>query len=190
MINLQSIQWKIHLDPGTAPDPQEWFRVLGTWIPDSPEIFVDVCDYSHVEDGPVVFLSGHHVAYSLDASGRRLGLVYEGRQPVDGTNAEKLSASLTAILKATLRLESDTSFQHKPLFLGGDLKFIVNSRAIAPNNESTFAELKPELESLLGQIYGTGNFSMTRDPDVRQRFAVHVKAFTPISVTSALKKLG
>jgi len=190
MIDLQHIQWKIHLEASAAPDPHEWFRVFGTWIPDSPEIFVDVCDYSHVEDGPVVFLSGHHVAYSLDATGRRMGLVYEGRQPVSGTNAEKLLTSLTAILNAAVRLESDASFQQKPVFSGDDLKFIVNSRAVAPNNEDSFAALKPELDSLLGKIYGAENFSMTRDPDVRQRFAVQVKALKPVSVAKALKMLG
>src|SRR5690606_15524340 len=70
-MNLQNIQWKLHLDESTVGNPHDWFKAFGTWIPDSPEVFVDVADYSHVQDGPVIFLSGHNECYSLDATGRR-----------------------------------------------------------------------------------------------------------------------
>ena len=84
-INLQNIQWKLHLDESAVGTPHEWFKAFAPWIPDSPEVFVDVADYAHVEDGPVVFLSGHNVCYSLDSAGRRHGLLYERRQPAEGT---------------------------------------------------------------------------------------------------------
>ena len=189
-MDLQNIQWKIHLNNGAAMEPHEWFKALGTWIPDSPEVFVDVADYSHVEDGPVVFLSGHSVCYSLDGTGRRLGLLYERRQPAEGSNAEKLNESLLSLLQHSALLEADTSFTHKPDFLAGDIKFIVNNRGIAPNNDATFAIVKPELEALLDKVYGAGAYTMTREPDARQRFMVHVKANTWVSVAAALKSLG
>ena len=87
-------------------------------------------------------------------------------------------------------LESDATFKNKPKFVAGDLKFIVNNRAIAPNNDATLAALKPELEALLNKVYGTGGYTLTREPDVKQRFIVHVKAKAPVTVTEALKKLG
>jgi len=189
-MNLQNIQWKIHLADGATPNPHEWFKSLGTWIPDSPEVFVDVADYSHVEDGPVIFLSGHNVAYSLDAAGRRLGLLYERRQPVDGTNTEKLEESLKSTLQHAALLEADASFTAKPDFVAGDIKFIVNNRGIAPNNDTTFATLKPQLETLLDKVYGPGAYSIKREQDSRQRFTVHVKANTWVSVAAALKSLG
>ena len=189
-MNLQNIQWKIHLADGYTADPHEWFKVFATWIPDSPEVFVDVADYTHVEDGPVIFLSGHNVCYSLDGAGRRHGLLYERRQPVEGENPDKLQASLKELLEHAAQLESDTIFKAKPDFLAGDLKFIVNNRGIAPNNDETFAAVKPELEALLDKVYGAGAYKLTREPDARQRFMVHVKANTWVSVPAALKTLG
>ena len=189
-MNLQNIQWKIHLAEGSAPDPHEWFRVFGTWIPDSPEVFVDVADYSHVEDGPVVFLSGLHACYSLDGTGHRLGLLFDRRFPEDGNNAEKLAGSLGKALQAAKRLEDDATFAKKPVFLAGDLSLIVNNRALAPNTEATFAAVKPELEAVLGKIFGAGAFSLKRDPDPKQRFMVRVKASKPIAVAEALQRLG
>jgi len=190
IMDLQNIQWKLHLADGSSPDPHEWFKAFATWIQGSPEVFVDVADYSHVEDGPVIFLSGHIVCYSLDGAGRRLGLLYERRQPAEGSNAEKLRESLTSLLKHAQLLEDDETFTRKPKFLAGDIKFIVNNRGIAPNNEATFAALKPELEPLLAKVYGPGAFTLTREPDTRQRFMVYVKAKTPVTVGEALKKLG
>ena len=189
-MDLQNIQWKIHLDGSQAPNPHEWFKVFATWIPDSPEVFVDVADYSHVQDGPVIFLSGHNVAYTLDATNRRLGLLYERRQPAEGSNAEKLNESLTSTLKHAALLEADAGFADRPKFLAGDIKFIVNNRGIAPNNDATFATLKPELEALLNKVYSAGAYTLTREFDSRQRFMVHVKAKAAVSVTEALKKLG
>jgi hypothetical protein len=189
-MNLQNIQWKLHLADGSSPDPHEWFKAFATWIPNSPEVFVDVADYSHVEDGPVIFLSGHIVCYSLDGAGRRLGLLYERRQPAEGSNPEKLKESLTSLLKHAQLLESDETFKSKPKFLAGDIKFIVNNRGIAPNNEATFAAIKPELEALLGKVYGTDAFTLNRESDPRQRFMVHIKAKAPVTVAEALKKLG
>ena len=189
-MNLQNIQWKIHLEDGSTPNVHEWFKVFGTWIPDSPEVFVDVADYSHVQDGPVVFLSGHNVVYSLDGTGRRLGLLYERRQPADGSNAEKLSESFTSLVKHAALLEADETFKGKTKFLASDIKFFLNNRGIAPNNDATFARLKPELEALFDKVYGIGAYTLTREPDARQRFTVHVKANTWFSVAAVVKNLG
>jgi hypothetical protein len=190
MINLQNIQWKLHLDEATVGDHHDWFKVFATWIPDSPEVFVDVADYSHVTNGPVIFLSGHLEAYTLDNTTGRHGLLYERRQPAEGTNPEKLKASLKTLLAHASLVENDATFKTKPKFLAGDLKFIVNNRAIAPNTDETLAAVKPELSALLDAVYGAGNYTLEREQDKRQRFTVHVKAKSAVSVSDALAKLG
>ncbi len=189
-INLQNVQWKLHLDEATVGDHHDWFKVFSTWIPDSPEVFVDVADYSHVTDGPVVFLSGHNECYSLDRTGGRPGLLYERRQPVETDNPETLRASLKTTLSHAARAEADATFKIAPRLLAGDVKFIVNNRAIAPNNDETFAALKPDLDALFSTVYGAGNYTLEREQNPRQRFMVHVKAKAPVSVAEALAKLG
>lgn len=189
-INLQNVQWKIHLDEATVGDHHDWFKVFSTWIPDSPEVFVDVADYSHVTHGPVIFLSGHNECYSLDNTTGRHGLLYERRQPVETETPETLRASLKTTLAHAARAEDDATFKVKPKFLAGDVKFIVNNRAIAPNTDETFAALKPELATLFDAVYGAGAYTLEREQDPRQRFMVHVKAKAPVSVAEALAKLG
>lgn len=189
-INLQNIQWKLHLDESTVGDPHNWFKAFAPWIPDSPEVFVDVADYAHVTDGPVIFLSGHNVCYTLDKTTGRYGLLYERRQPAEGTNPEKLQGSLKELLEHAARLEADAIFPVKPKFFAGDLKFILNNRGIAPNNDETLAAVKPELSALLDKVYGAGAYTLTREQDKRQRFMVHVKANADVTVNDALKKLG
>lgn len=189
-INLQNVQWKIHLDEATVGDHHDWFKVFGTWIPDSPEVFVDVADYSHVTNGPIIFLSGHNEAYTLDNTTGRLGLLYERRQPVETENPETLKASLKTTLTHASWVEGDATFKTKPKFLAGDVKFIVNNRAIAPNNDETLAALKPELTALFDTVYGAGNYTLEREQDARQRFSVYVKTKAPVSVAEALAKLG
>jgi hypothetical protein len=149
-----------------------------------------VADYSHVQDGPVIFLSGHNECYSLDSTGRRHGLLYERRQPAEGTNAEKLTTSLKTLLAHAALVEGDATFKVKPKFLTGDVKFIVNNRAIAPNTDETLSTVKPELDALLSRIYGTGGYTLEREVDPKQRFIVHVKAKSAVTVADALKKLG
>jgi hypothetical protein len=39
-MNLQNIQWKLHLDEKTVGDPHDWFKAFATWIPDSPELIL------------------------------------------------------------------------------------------------------------------------------------------------------
>jgi hypothetical protein len=189
-INLQNVQWKLHLDESTVGDHHDWFKVFGTWIVGSPEVFVDVADYSHVTDGPVIFLSGHNEAYTLDKTTGRHGLLYERRQPVETQNAQTLHDSLKTTLAHAALVEGDATFKTKPKFLAGDVKFIVNNRAIAPNNDETLATLQPELDALFSKIYGAGNYTLTREQDKRQRFMLHVKANSAVTVADALAKLG
>ena len=89
-MNLQFLNWKIFLDNPAEVESEEFFRVWNAWIPDSPEVFVDVADYAHVNDGPLIVLVGHYLNFSLDSGDRRLGLLYDYKQPMEGANDEKL----------------------------------------------------------------------------------------------------
>jgi hypothetical protein len=191
-MNLQYLNWKIYLENPAAAEPDEWFKVLSTWIPDAPEIFIDVADYKHVQDGPVTLLVGHYVNYSLDANGRRLGLLYDYKHPIEGTNEEKLLSSLQGVLRVAKRLEEDPGFasKSKPEFKAGDLRLIVNSRAVAPNTPETLEAVKPDLVKVLAKAYGEGGFSLEHLTDPRQRFMVQVIAKGTPNLSEVIKRLG
>ncbi len=189
-MDLQYLNWKVYLDNPAEAEPHEWFKVLNDWIPDSPEIFVDVADYAHVQDGPVVILVGHYLNLSLDHTGRRLGLLYDYKHPMDGSNEDKLKSSLLGLLRAAKRLEDEAGFGKKPRFKAGELRFIVNSRAIAPNSAETLEAVGPELTKVLAKACGEGGFTVEHLPDPRQRFMVQVKAKASPSLADLIQRLA
>jgi hypothetical protein len=189
-MDLQYLNWKVYLDNEAETEPDEWFEVLNGWIPDSPEIFIDVADYKHVQDGPVVILVGHYLNLSLDHTGRRLGLLYDYKHPMEGSNEDKLRSSLLGLLRAAKRLEDESGFGHKPKFKAGELRFIVNSRAIAPNSAETLEAVKPELAKLLAKAFGEGAFTVEHDADPRQRFMVEVKAKGAPALADLIQRLA
>ncbi|MDQ3002824.1 MAG: hypothetical protein M3Y08_16370 [Fibrobacterota bacterium] len=189
-MNLQYLNWKIDLENPAEAEPHEWFKVFSTWIPDAPEIFIDVADYQHVPDGPVTLLVGHYVNYSLDAVDRNLGLLYDYKHPIEGSNEEKILSSLLGLFRVAKRLEDDAGFSHKPKFKAGSLRFIVNSRAIAPNSAETLEAVKPDLVKVLAKAFGEGGFSIEHLTNPRQRFSVQVSAKGTPDLAEVLKRLG
>jgi len=189
-MDLQYLNWKVYLDNPAEAEPDEWFKVFNGWIPDSPEIFIDVADYKHVQDGPVTVLVGHFLNLSLDHSGRRLGLLYDYKHPMAGDNEEKLKSSLLGLLRAAKRLEDEAGFGHKPKFKAGQLRFIVNSRAIAPNSAETLESVKPELVKVLARVFGEGAFSVEHLADPRQRFMVQITAKGNPALADLIQRLA
>jgi hypothetical protein len=189
-MDLQYLNWKVYLDDAAETEPDEWFKVFNGWIPDSPEIFIDVADYKHVQDGPVVILVGHYLNLSLDHTGRRLGLLYDYKHPMEGSNEDKLKSSLLGLLRAAKRLEDETGFGHRPKFKAGELRLIVNSRAIAPNSAETLEAVKPELAKVLDRVFGEGAFTVEHQADPRQRFMVEVKATGAPALADLIQRLA
>ncbi len=189
-MNLQQLNWKMHLSNPGDTHSETWFKVFNSWIPDAPEIFIDVADYSHVGDGPVYLLSGHHANVILDKTHGRLGLVYDRRQPMEGSNADKLRATLRDLVQGAVRLEDDATFHTKPVFEGGDLKLVINNRGIAANTEANFAALQAEVAPLLDAVLGAGAYLITHDADPKQRLNLNVKPKAAVSAKDILAKLG
>lgn len=189
-LNLQYLNWKIFLENPAEAEPEEWFKVFNEWIPDSPEVFLDAADYSHVNDGPVIVLVGHFLNLSLDANFRRRGLLLDYKQPMEGSNADKLKATLVSLLRAAKRLEGEAGFHHKPRFKASELMLIVNSRALAPNSPETLEAARPDLVKVLSAAYGDGGFSLEHNPDPRQRFQVTATSKTPFTLDELLSRLA
>ena len=65
--------------------------VFHSWIQDQifAELLLDVADYRHVHHGPGLMLIGHEADYSLDQTDGVLGLRYNRKAPLPGTNLER-----------------------------------------------------------------------------------------------------
>ncbi|MBI4178603.1 hypothetical protein HY522_04145 [bacterium] len=189
-MDIQKINWKVFLEDPAPADPDIFFRVFNTWIPDSPEIFVDVADYRHVHDGPLTALIGHHTDYWLDETDGRRGLLYNRRTRTEGSNKSKLTKSLRDILSACRRLEADPAFGGKLRFSGKELLFLINDRAIAPNTPETYRAVKPDLEEILARAAGGAESALEHLADDRRRFSVKIKFERPQNLGEMISRLG
>ncbi|NET23757.1 MAG: hypothetical protein F6K07_32685 [Okeania sp. SIO1H5] len=180
-MELQKINWKIFLKSEPAPSPDSLFQALAAWIPESPEVFIDVADYQHVQNGPLVLLAGHEVDFAWDATNGQLGLLYSAKQPLSGSHSEKLQSTLDALLAAAERLQADPIFDNELAFDASELLFIINDRSIAVNDGRGVASL-PELGALMNRLFGEDGYSVATDPDPRQRFHLQVRAHEDLSL--------
>lgn len=173
-MELQKINWKFFIKSSAKHLPEELFRVFNTWIPESPEIFIDVADYSHVRGGPLIHLCGFVNDYVLDETGYELGLLYNHKRPLHGSPVERLVETLTAAIKAKERLAADKSVPGGVSFDEGSILFMINDRALAPNTDATFTHVENILREALTKVLGNKKFTLARTGAADERFAVKI----------------
>lgn len=189
-MDLQKINVKFFLEDGAAVPWDEFLPVFHSWIQSSDGDYVDVADYSHVPSGPGIVLVAYGANISLDANGNRPGLLYNRKQPLEGTNGEKLRTVFRLTLECCRRLEKEPALRGKVRFLGREALFLVNDRLLAPNTEETFRSLRPDLEELARSLYGGSEFTLQPGTDPQQRFSVNLAAPAAVEISTLLKNLA
>ena len=108
-VELQHINVKLFLMAESEPDLDQVVNAFHTWIQEQPfeELLLDVADYRHVHHGPGIVLIGHEAYYSLDDTDGRLGLRYNRKATMAGSNADRLRQATQAALRASARLQED-----------------------------------------------------------------------------------
>lgn len=157
---------------------QEWIRVQklkGTLI--------DVADYSHVPNGPGVMLITHEVNYAMDRGNGELGLYAQRKLGEGETHKERILDLARATATFGALLESDSRVGGKLSLEGGKFLYMSNDRLMAPNNEETFAALKPDLEAAAAELYPGQRVSITRlENDPRDRLTVAIGVAQPVDI--------
>lgn len=167
-----------------------FIAVFHSWVQASDGEYYDIADYSHVDAGPGVLLVAHTANISMDNTENRLGLLYNQKTPVQGSNGEKLRSVFRSALEYCRRIEEEPALGRKIKFLGSEALLILNDRLLAPNTEETFQIVKPDLEELARSMYAGAEFELTRDPDPRKRFNVKITTPTPVNAGTLLKNLS
>jgi hypothetical protein len=191
-MNLQHVNVKLllanpaelHLDP--------LIPIFHRWIRDKvfDELLLDIADYQHVPDGPGVVLIGFDGDYSVDNTDHRLGVRYNRKTPLDGSNKERLNQATRAALKAAERLEADSRLNGKLRVTGQEIEIFFNDRLLAPNNDATRKAAEPELKSFLQKLFRGAEFSLTYAADRRKLFGVTARASRAFSVADLLANLN
>jgi hypothetical protein len=151
--------------------------VFHSWIQaqSSPgHLLIDVADYRHVHHGPGILLIGHEADYAIDNTDGRLGLRYNRKSPLVGTNQEKLTQALRAALVAAQSLQCDTRLNGKLHFNGHDIEFYINDRLLAPNNDQTARALDPELRGFADRLLNGSEFTLRYESEGRRLFGVAI----------------
>jgi hypothetical protein len=165
--------------------------VFHSWIQGQvfDELLLDVADYRHVHDGPGVILIGHEANYSVDKTDAKLGVRYNRKAALDGSNQDRLQQATRAAVTACRRLETEPGLEGKFRFNGREMEFFVNDRLLAPPSDSTRETLRPEFEKFFEKLFGGGEYSLAYGSDRRKLFGVSVKTSRNFTTADLLANL-
>ncbi len=182
---------KCFVENAASAELLEFIPIFHRWIQTRAldDLLIDVADYSHMHAGPGILLVAHEGNYGLDETGHRRGLVYYSKRELEGSLSERLTTVCKKVLKACERLEREPEMQGRLKFRGDELQVFANDRLLAPNSDETWAVFEPELRVLLSRLYPSAEYSLSREPDPKERFSVTIKASAPVEIGTLLQRL-
>jgi hypothetical protein len=151
---------------------------------------LDVADYRHVPNGPGVILIGHEGDFSVDNTDGLLGVRYNRKAPLDGSNQDRLEQATRSALIATQKLTNDRSLYRQMRFDGRNLEFFINDRLLAPNVEETRAACLPEFDLFFSKLLGGKQYSISFNEDPRRLLTVFLKTAEPMITEILLDNLS
>jgi hypothetical protein len=190
-VDLQHVNVKLMVDSSGAADLAALIPVFHGWIQRQvyEELLLDVADYRHVPAGPGVVLIGHQANYSVDNTGGRLGVRYNRKAALDGSNQDRLAQATRAALIACQRLEAEPAVAGQFRFDGRELEVFINDRLLAPNSEPTFEAARSDLQQFAERLFGGPHYSLSHNRDPRKLFGVSLTASDSLPLATLLKNL-
>ena len=190
-LDLQKISVKFFVAGSSVVRPEALIPVFNSWIQGSDGRYYDVADYSHIHAGPGIVLIAYEANVSLDENGNRPGLLYSSKQPLRGSNRDKLRSVFGSALDYCRRIEKEPALDGRVKFLGNEALLFINDRLLAPNTEETFDSVKADLKELARAIYGGAHFTLEHDAqEPRKRFGVQIRTAVQFDVTTLLNNLN
>ena len=179
-----------------AADPvpvalRDFIPIFQSWIQKQvieDHLLIDIHDYSHIHHGPGILLVSHEANFSTDVSDGRFGLFYYRKHQAAATE-RFLAPILKPVLQACSLLEDEPSLAGRLRFRTDELLFVANDRLLAPNDEKTFAELKPVLSAELARLLDARLTLSRASENPKERLAVRVEAQQSPGVKALLSRL-
>jgi hypothetical protein len=191
-VELQHVNVKLLLRNPEAVDLEGVVPVFHSWIQEQSgeELLLDVASYTHVKDGPGVLLIGHEADYSLDVTDGRLGVRYNRKALLEGSNGSRLNQAALAALRALGRLESDGRLGGTIQFEGRRLEIFTNDRLLAPNSGETRQTADPELRAFVSRLTAGERYSLAYEAEPRRLFGARVEFGREFTTNELLENLG
>ena len=191
-MQLQHVNVRLLVKDPEHADLEPLIPVFHNWIQSrvfGAELLLDIADYRHVPAGPGVILIGYEGDYSVDNSGNRLGIRYNRKAVLDGSNQDRLRQAARTALIACQRLEAEPLLNGKLRFNGQEMELFFNDRLLVPNHQATRDAVRPDLETFFQKLFHGIQYSLSYDSDPRKLFAVSVKASRAFPVAELLANL-
>ena len=190
-MQLQHVNVKLLVQNPEGVDLEPLIPIFHSWIQDQTggELLLDIADYRHVQAGPGVILIGYEGDYSVDNTGNRLGVRYNRKVALEGSNQDRLKQAARAALTACQRLEADPRLSGNLRFNGQEIEVFINDRLIAPNCDATREAAGPDLQRFSQHLFRGSEYSLSYASDARKLFTANVKAAQPFSVAALLDRL-
>ncbi len=190
-MDLQHVNVKLLVQDPEEIDLEPLVPIFHSWIQDQvcQEMLLDVADYRHVHAGPGVVVIGHQADYSVDNTDNRLGVRYNRKAALEGSNQDRLTQATRSALTACQRLESDPRLDGKLRFNGQEMEVFINDRLVAPNRDATREALSSEFQSFFQKLFGGSEYSLSSGRDPRRLFNVSARTSRPFAVADLLKNL-
>jgi hypothetical protein len=186
-MDLHRIAVKFFLAEPAGAQLREIVPVFHRWIQTSAirGTLIDVADYAHLPQSPGVVLVAHEATLMLDETEGPRGLLYVRKTPLPGSLAERFKTLFRDALQACDALE-----QEGLRFRTDEAWVLSNDRLAAPNDDATFAALKPALAEAAKAAWGK-DLELLRDVrDPRTRLTVRLKAPGGEGVAALAARLG
>ncbi len=190
-MELQHINVKlIARNPGDV-EFDRLIPVFHEWIAGQifPGLLLDIADYRHVHAGPGVILIGHEGDYSVDNTDGSLGVRYNRKAVLAGSNQDRLKQAARAALSAFERLEAESRLEGELRFNGQEIEVFVNDRLLAPNSEATRTAAEPEFRAFFERLFRSREFALSHNSEPRRLFGASAKSVHPFSVAQLLANL-
>src|SRR5919109_65459 len=185
-MELQKINVKFFTAGPHQPPLADFIDLFHGWIQATDGIYHDVADYSHMQSGPGIVLVANDANVSIDETENRRGLLYSRKQPLPGTNPQKILRAFGLALEVCKKLEAEPSLAKRIKFRCDETLFAVNDRLVAPNDEATFLALKDDVENAAGGLYRGSRFTLNHNKDPRQRFSIAIRASEPFDLDTLI----
>lgn len=194
-MDLQHVNVKLILERSGEADVEPVLEplipIFNSWIQDQvcAELLLDIADYRHVPAGPGVVLIGHEANYSVDNTDNRLGVRYNRKAALPGSNQDRMVQAARAALIVCQRLEAEPRLAGKLRFGGQEIELSINDRLLAPNNSATRDAAKSDLDAFAKKLFRGGDYSVSYGSDPRKLFAVTIKSSQPFPAARLLANL-
>lgn len=188
---LQHVNVKLLIKNPEEVDLEPLIPVFHSWIQAQvfEELLLDVADYRHVPAGPGVVLIGHQANYSVDNTDEHLGVRYNRKAVVNGSNQDALRQAMRASLIACQRLESEPRLEGKLRFNGQEIECFVNDRLLAPNRDATRETFHSDLDTFFEKLFRGNEYSLSYASEPRKLFGVSLKTSRVFATAELLANL-